>query len=163
MVTKAWKVYGRDGHRQRESFFDSARYDFSDGEDIRIIELINADMTGTNDYSIICITRNTAQECYDELEGQLSDGAFENSAYGEVVEIQKEEGMDTMMILKKAEENVQTMDEMFRDEDSNMLLMCIGMTIDYWAARHDEDPAELIRTLQEVSAGVNEAFGRAVV
>lgn len=28
-VTKSYKVYGVDGHRQRESFNDSYKYDFS--------------------------------------------------------------------------------------------------------------------------------------
>lgn len=88
-VTKGFKVYGRDGHRQRESFSPSCKYDWSDGDDIRIVELINSDKTGTNDYSIIRITRNTEQEVMDELEGQLYDGIFENSRYGKVEEILK--------------------------------------------------------------------------
>lgn len=29
MVTRAWKVYGMEGHRQRESFCESYKYDFS--------------------------------------------------------------------------------------------------------------------------------------
>lgn len=29
MVTRTWKVYGTEGHRQRESFFPSYQYDFS--------------------------------------------------------------------------------------------------------------------------------------
>ena len=86
-VTRAWKVYGRDGHRQRESFNASGRYDFSTPGNVRIIELLNSDITGTNDYTIIRITRNTAEECQDELEGQLSDGTFENSRRGRVEEI----------------------------------------------------------------------------
>ena len=86
-VTRAWKVYGLPGHRQRESFCSSYRYDFSEGDDIRIIEVLNSDKTGTNDYSIIRITRNTAAECEAEFEGQLSDGVFENRRYGETEEI----------------------------------------------------------------------------
>jgi hypothetical protein len=87
MVTRTWKVYGAEGHRQRVSFFPSKRYDFSREDDIRIIELINADTTGTNDYTVVRITRNTAQECADELEGQLSDGFFEDSRTGRVEEV----------------------------------------------------------------------------
>lgn len=87
MITRAWKVYGRDGHRQRESFSKSYKYDFSKGENTRIIEVENSDKTGTNDYSIIRITRNTAEECDRELSGQLSDGIFENSATGKIEEI----------------------------------------------------------------------------
>ena len=61
-VTKTWKVYGVDGHRQRESFNKSRKYDFS-------------------------VTCDTEEECIAELEGQLSDGIFENSRVGKVVEI----------------------------------------------------------------------------
>lgn len=87
MVTRTWKVYGSEGHRQRVSFFPSKQYDFSQGDDIRIIELINADTTGTNEYTVVRITRNTAQECADEPEGQLSDGFFEDSRTGRVEEV----------------------------------------------------------------------------
>lgn len=87
MTTKTWKVYGVDGHRQRESFNKSRKYDFSEGADARIIEVDNSDKTGTNEYSIIRITRNSSEECEEELHGQLSDGIFENSRVGKVVEI----------------------------------------------------------------------------
>ena len=55
MVTRSWKVYGAEGHRQRESFGQSRRFDFSEGDDIKIIEVDNSDKTGTNDFSIIRI------------------------------------------------------------------------------------------------------------
>lgn len=87
MVTRAWKVYGSFGHRQRMSFTESIIWNFTRGDDIRIIEVDNADKTGTNDFSIIRITRNTAEECERELNGQISDGYFENSRTGEVEEI----------------------------------------------------------------------------
>lgn len=88
-ITKTWKVYGVDGHRQRESFCNSYKYDFSE-DAVRIIEVENADRTGTNEYSIIKITRNTPEECEKELEGQLSDGIFENSRVGKVIETENE-------------------------------------------------------------------------
>ena len=87
MVTKTWKVYGAYGHRQRESFNPSYKHDFSEGNNIRIIEVLNSDKTGTNDYSIIKITKNTENECYNECWGQLCDGIFENCRVGEVEEI----------------------------------------------------------------------------
>lgn len=88
MKTRTWKVYGREGHRQRESFSESYSHDFSNEKvGVRIIEVLNSDTTGTNDYSIIKITRNTMKECEDELYGQLFDGVFENSNIGAVVEI----------------------------------------------------------------------------
>ena len=86
-ITRSWKVYGAGGHRQRESFNRSFSYDFSEGNDIRKIEVENSDKTGTNEYSIIRITRNTSEECQKEFDGQLSDGVFENSRTGEIEEV----------------------------------------------------------------------------
>ena len=57
-VTRVWKVYGANGHRQRASFAPSATYDWSSEGDVRKVALENADMTGTNEYVIIRITRN---------------------------------------------------------------------------------------------------------
>lgn len=51
------------------------------------MEILNSDQTGTNDYSIVRITRQTAEECQEELDGQLSDGIFENSKFGKIEEI----------------------------------------------------------------------------
>ena len=87
MTTRAWKVYGAEGHRQRESFFPSYTYDFSKENDVRIIDVENSDKTGSNDFVIVRITRNTAEECVRELWGQISDGIFENSRCGKVEEI----------------------------------------------------------------------------
>ena len=87
-VTRAWKVYGIDGHRQRETFGPSVRWDWSNKEDgVRIFEADNFDKTGTHDYTIVRITRNTEKECDEEMEGQITDGYFENSRVGKVVEI----------------------------------------------------------------------------
>jgi hypothetical protein len=87
MVTRAYKIYGVDGHRQRESFCPSAHYDFSDNGKVRILDELNADKTGTHDYTVLRITRDTAEQVEDELEGQLSDGIFENCNVGEVHEV----------------------------------------------------------------------------
>lgn len=88
MVTRTWKVYGTEGHRQRESFFPSYQYDFSNAQDgIRIIEVDNFDKTGTHDYSVVRITRDTAKLCAAELNEQISDGIFENSRVGQILEV----------------------------------------------------------------------------
>lgn len=68
-----------------------------------------------------------------------------------------------MFDLMKAFENFRVLDEMFKDCSREELLACIGMTIDFWAARHEDNPAEMLKDLQEVSAGVNGALGQAVV
>ena len=86
-VARTWRVYGAEGHRQRVSFRPSIRWNFSSGfSDARVILVKNADVTGTNEYSVVTIIRNTAEECEAELEGQLSDGLFEDSRYGEIEE-----------------------------------------------------------------------------
>lgn len=46
-----------------------------------------SDKTGTNDYVILKITRNTADDCEYELFGQISDGIFENSRVGIIEEV----------------------------------------------------------------------------
>ena len=87
MVTRTWKVYGQEGHKQRESFNNSQVYDFSKDGHTRILAIENADKTGTNMYTIIRITRDTAKECEEELWGQITDGVFENSRTGKIEEI----------------------------------------------------------------------------
>lgn len=90
-VTKRFRVYGYfDGeiyHRQRESFAPSLYNDFSNEETgTRLLNILNYDVTGTHKYSILEITRDTEKEVYEELDGQISDGFFENSQIGAVVE-----------------------------------------------------------------------------
>lgn len=87
MVTKEWKVYGEAGHRQKMSFENSVSWDWSNDIDgIRKFEADNFDKTGTHDYTIIRITRETEELCDREFEGQLSDGYFENAQVGDIVE-----------------------------------------------------------------------------
>lgn len=88
MVTKGYKVYGVHGHRQRESFFPSRKHDFTKDGKTRIIEIQNSDITGTNEYSIVKITCDTAEECEREIWGQVSDGIFENSRTGLFKEVE---------------------------------------------------------------------------
>lgn len=90
--TLTWEVYGYEGHRQRESFNKSYEYDFSCKQDgIRNIAVSNSDVTGTNEYSIVRITRNTYFECINEFEAQLWDGIFENSRVGKRIMTEIEE------------------------------------------------------------------------
>lgn len=87
-VTRMWKVPGSRGEEQRMSFTPSSFYDFSNEmEGVRKLTILNADVTGTHDYSLVIIERNTARECLKELRGQISDGAFENYKTGRSVEI----------------------------------------------------------------------------
>lgn len=109
MVTRAYRVYGFDGHRQRESFYSSKHYDFSENGYTRILDVLNADKTGTNAYTILRITRDTAELVENELDGQLSDGIFENCSVGEVHEVKDQKELDRIERLanevkEKAEE-----------------------------------------------------------
>ena len=84
MIGRAWKVYGSFDHRQKASFSKSfevktARKNY--------LKVFNADVTGTNDYTIIYIIGENATECENELIGQISDGIFENCRTGRVEEI----------------------------------------------------------------------------
>lgn len=89
MKTKAWKIYGREGHRQRESFGESL--DFTREADGTRVQLLTSEKTGTNEYVILLVTAKTAEMCREELEGQLSDGIFENSFCGKIEEISEME------------------------------------------------------------------------
>lgn len=61
---------------------------FSKNGKTRILEIFNQDKTGTNDYSILKITCDTLSEVESELDGQLSDGIFENFRVGRIDEVQ---------------------------------------------------------------------------
>lgn len=87
-MIKMYKVNGLAGHRQRESF--SPSYKFTTFDNI-IISVINSDITGTNNYSLVKLEGDNEIQLENEFEGQLSDGIFENSAYGITEEIKDEE------------------------------------------------------------------------
>ena len=84
-----YRVYGMDGHRQRVSFFPSQSFVTYDGVEVSIR---NCDITGTNDYSEVEIITpdNHFRDCYGELMAQISDGIFEDSRTGEIVELESD-------------------------------------------------------------------------
>lgn len=88
MTTRTWKVYGKEGHRQRESFRKSETFTTWNGSEV---EVKNSDKTGTNDYTVIRITAESAETCFDELIAQIDDGIFENSRVGRYEEVVNEE------------------------------------------------------------------------
>jgi hypothetical protein len=87
-MIKMYKVNGAAGHRQRESFYPS--YKFEDFEKIKTT-VLNADITETNNYSIVIFEADTKEKIEKALDGQLYDGIFENSNFGEVIEITEKE------------------------------------------------------------------------
>lgn len=88
-VSRIWKVFGQEGHRQRTSFESSNVY-----EDLRActrVELYNSDRTGTHQYSIVKIFAINKDECFNTLIAHISDGIFENSKVGKIQEISEED------------------------------------------------------------------------
>lgn len=94
MKTMTWKVYGREGHRQRETFFPSFHQNMDEPDNPWrrpvVIDVQNADITGTHEYSIVKITAPTEELCQEEFLGQLSDGIFENSWTGKIEFVSEE-------------------------------------------------------------------------
>jgi len=69
-------------------------WDFSaDTEGVRILDIMYSKIpkekkTGKYNYYVyMTITRNTEQECYDEFDGQMSDGFFENYPLDDIGEV----------------------------------------------------------------------------
>ena len=83
-MTKTYRIYGADGHRQKESFDSSYTLDCTVGEKVRVLDVRNSDKTGTNAYTEIAVTRGTEEECDAEIRGQITDGIFENYRTGKV-------------------------------------------------------------------------------
>ena len=69
------------------SFGESMIFDFSKNGDKRVVELLNSDVLGHNEFSVLGITRNTLDEVEAALQSQLDDGLFECCDYGKVEEI----------------------------------------------------------------------------
>ena len=88
MNSRFWKVYGKEGHRQRESFRASDSFTTLNGNKV---EVWNSDKTGTNEYSIVKITAESEKACLEELNAQLSDGVFENSRVERIEEINNDD------------------------------------------------------------------------
>lgn len=85
MVKRVWKVYGIEGHRQRETWSSSSSFETVIGNKVSVL---NFDKTGTHEYSIIYIESPTFDGCFSELLAQISDGVFENSRVGKFEEIE---------------------------------------------------------------------------
>lgn len=89
-VTRAWRVYGAEGHRQRESFAASHEFVCSrEAGEESLVTVLNADVTGTNEYSLVIVTGESAEACERELLAQVDDGTFENCRVGKVKELRR--------------------------------------------------------------------------
>lgn len=83
MESMLFVIFGADGHRQRESFNKSWSFE----TERAAVEIFNSDRTGSNLYTLIQITAEDFEACRREMEGQITDGVFENSRTGEIKEI----------------------------------------------------------------------------
>lgn len=79
MEAYKFRVYGTEGHRQKESFNKSFKLDFG----VEQIEVRNADLTGTNDYTELVMSGyEQIEDAFDVVWAQISDGIFENKRVG---------------------------------------------------------------------------------
>lgn len=78
-----YRVWGKDGHRQKASWQASTVFNTSDGYTIKTWCF---DKTGSHDYVDVEITHPYCQasDLCDELDAQLSDGIFECCHYGKI-------------------------------------------------------------------------------
>lgn len=83
MVRVTFRVFGKDGHRQRASFGQS--FEFSTFGGTVHIECVCEDHTLTNRFVEVIITADSFKRCVNELNAQLSDGIFESCAVGEIL------------------------------------------------------------------------------
>ena len=83
MVRVTFRVFGKDGHRQRASFGDSFEFCTLGGS--AHIKCLCEDRTLTNKFVDVIITADSLKRCADELNAQLSDGIFEECAVGKIL------------------------------------------------------------------------------
>lgn len=83
MIRATFRVFGKDGHRQRASFGDSFEFDTFGGNSH--IECVCEDRTLTNQFVEVKVTADSFKRCANELNAQLSDGIFENCTVGKIL------------------------------------------------------------------------------
>ena len=83
MVRVTFRVFGKDGHRQRASFGESFEFGTLGGS--AHIKCLCGDRTLTNEFVDVIITADSFKRCADELNAQLSDGIFEACAVGKIL------------------------------------------------------------------------------
>lgn len=83
MVRVTFRVFGKDGHRQRASFGESFKFGTFGGS--AYVECLCEDRTHTNKFVDVVITADSFKRCAYELNSQLSDGIFETCAVGKIL------------------------------------------------------------------------------
>lgn len=84
MYTRIFKAYGAEGHRIKESFSTSHSFETErDGEKLNV-SVLCSDVTGHNDFVLVVITGDSQEKIFEEIDGQITDGIFENQNVGNV-------------------------------------------------------------------------------
>ena len=88
MVSKKFKVevFGR----YKDSDLKPIHWDWSNERDgIRKLDIKYTKRKSLKNayYCYMVVSRNTEEECYDEFDGQVSDGYFENDNIGKIWEV----------------------------------------------------------------------------
>ena len=83
MVRVTFRVFGKDGQKQRASFGDSFEFGVFGGS--AHIKCLCEDYTLTNEFVDVIITSDSFKRCANELNAQISDGIFENCAVGKIL------------------------------------------------------------------------------
>ena len=83
MVRATFRVFGKDGHRQRASFGESFEFGTLSGS--AHIECVCEDCTLSNKFVDVIVTADSFKRCADELNAQLSDGIFESCTVGKIL------------------------------------------------------------------------------
>lgn len=86
-VKKTYRVYGENGKDQKATYEKSITFFGASKDKVRKLEIRNADLTGTHEYSEVEITCSADGDCGEELDRQISDGFFENDSVGEIKEV----------------------------------------------------------------------------
>lgn len=78
-----YRIWGKEGHRQKASWQKSVKFTTDDGY---TIETWCFDRTGTHDYVDIEVTADLVSpaDLYEEMQIQLDDGVFECCNYGKI-------------------------------------------------------------------------------
>lgn len=78
-----YRIWGKDGHRQKASWQKSVKFTTNDGY---TIETWCFDRTGTHEYVDIEVKADLVSpaDLYEEMQTQLDDGVFECCNYGKI-------------------------------------------------------------------------------
>ena len=87
---RIYRVYGSCGHRNRVSFFES-HYGVSYGTAFAVH---CSDITGTNEYVEVQMYGSNEYQCDKCILGQDSDGIFENSRTGKIIDAESGDEID---------------------------------------------------------------------